>query len=254
MPQLQDYKHVGEHLRNDANEVNEFITTERAYAVNDLDETLATLHLLNDEQRTVYDKITAAIDRVRISTSTTTDTDVNTNSTGIYNAEDNRFFFLDGPGVQSKRAELIRSRYALEAVDRTIRDITGVQRPFGGKVVLLSGDFRQILPIVPKGNDAQIINECIKRSTLWSLCTTLRLCVNMRVRTASNATRASELQEFANFLLRIGEGRHDTFAGADPSLAKIPHDMVVPRTANSALDINKLIARVNTSLEHPLTQ
>ncbi|XP_049296323.1 uncharacterized protein LOC125770594 [Anopheles funestus] len=102
MPQLQDYEHVGEHLRNDANEVNEFITTERAYAVNDLDETLATLHLLNDEQRTVYDKITAAIDRVRISTSTTTDTDVNTNSTGIYNAEDNRFFFLDGPGGTGK--------------------------------------------------------------------------------------------------------------------------------------------------------
>uniref|UniRef100_A0A4Y0BJ30 Helitron_like_N domain-containing protein n=1 Tax=Anopheles funestus TaxID=62324 RepID=A0A4Y0BJ30_ANOFN len=32
MPQLQDYEHVAEHLRNDANEVNEFITTERAYA------------------------------------------------------------------------------------------------------------------------------------------------------------------------------------------------------------------------------
>ncbi|XP_049283732.1 uncharacterized protein LOC125764013 [Anopheles funestus] len=71
----------------------------------------------------------------------------------------------------------------------------------------------------------------------------------MLVRTAPNATRASELQEFANFLLRIGEGRHDTFAGADPSLAKIPHDMAVPRTANSAQDINKLIARIYPDMQ-----
>ncbi|XP_052889718.1 ATP-dependent DNA helicase PIF1-like [Anopheles moucheti] len=66
----------------------------------------------------------------------------------------------------------------------------------------------------------------------------------MRVRTAPNATRASELQHFANFLLRIGEGRHDTFAGLDRSFAKLPLDMVVSRSANPAHDINALIAKI----------
>ncbi|XP_040151861.1 uncharacterized protein LOC120893811 [Anopheles arabiensis] len=155
--------------------------------------------------------------------------------------------------VQSKRAEMLRqtalivwdeasmsSRFALEAIDRTLQDITGVQLPFGGKVVLLSGDFRQILPIVPKGTDAQIINECIKKSTLWPLFRSLQLRDNMRVRTA---------RDFANLLLRIGEGRHDTFAGLDPSLAKIPHDMIVPHTANPTNDLNTLIDKIYPDMQ-----
>ncbi|XP_057442788.1 uncharacterized protein LOC130734412 [Lotus japonicus] len=49
------------------------------------------------------------------------------------------------------------SRYAFEALDRTFRDIMrfkiegGSEKPFGGKVVVLGGDFRQILPVIPKG-------------------------------------------------------------------------------------------------------
>uniref|UniRef100_A0A182PWS4 ATP-dependent DNA helicase n=1 Tax=Anopheles epiroticus TaxID=199890 RepID=A0A182PWS4_9DIPT len=164
--------------------------------------------------------------------------------------------------VQSKRAEMIRqatlivwdeasmsSRYALEAVDRTLQDITGVQRAFGGKVMLLSGDFRQILPIVPKGTDAQVVNECIKKSKLWPLCRSLRFRVNMRVRTAPNANRADELQDFANLLLRIGEGRHNTFAGSDASLAKLPRDIIVPHSANATNDLNFLIAKIYPDIE-----
>ncbi|WP_368853908.1 hypothetical protein, partial [Acinetobacter baumannii] len=41
--------------------------------------------------------------------------------------------------------------------DRTLRDITGARRPFGGKVMLLCGYFRQILLSVPKGTDAKIV-------------------------------------------------------------------------------------------------
>ena len=38
---------------------------------------------------------------------------------------------------------------ALDCVDRLLRDLTGDSRPFGGKVLLLGGDFRQLLPVVP---------------------------------------------------------------------------------------------------------
>ena len=33
-------------------------------------------------------------------------------------------------------------RYQMEALDRTLRDLTGQDIPFGGKTVVLSGDFR----------------------------------------------------------------------------------------------------------------
>jgi hypothetical protein len=48
------------------------------------------------------------------------------------------------------------NRYCFEAFDRTMRDIMGKvhesnrDKPFGGKVVVLGGDFRQILPVVTK--------------------------------------------------------------------------------------------------------
>jgi hypothetical protein len=37
---------------------------------------------------------------------------------------------------------------AIEAVNRTLRRLTKVDTVFGGKVVIFSGDFRQILPVV----------------------------------------------------------------------------------------------------------
>ncbi|XP_029172378.1 uncharacterized protein LOC114941527 [Nylanderia fulva] len=63
--------------------------------------------------------------------------------------------------VQSKEAENLKlvdvfiideapmaPRYVLEIMDRTLRDIMQNDLHFGGKIVLLGGDFRQLLPVV----------------------------------------------------------------------------------------------------------
>ena len=48
-------------------------------------------------------------------------------------------------------------RYAFEAVDRSLKDILSINdlsltnTPFGGKTILLGGDFRQILHVVSNG-------------------------------------------------------------------------------------------------------
>ena len=41
-------------------------------------------------------------------------------------------------------------RYALEIMDRTLKDIIRNDLLFGGKIVILGGDFRQLLPILPR--------------------------------------------------------------------------------------------------------
>ncbi|KAL0759093.1 hypothetical protein Bca101_075243 [Brassica carinata] len=66
----------------------------------------------------------------------------------------------------SDRAELVKaaklivwdeapmmSRHCFETLDRTMRDIirSCEEKPFGGKVVVFGGDFRQILPVIPGG-------------------------------------------------------------------------------------------------------
>ncbi|XP_075112513.1 uncharacterized protein LOC142182255 [Nicotiana tabacum] len=42
----------------------------------------------------------------------------------------------------------------IETVDRSFRDIMDINEPFGGKVMVFGGDFRQVLPIVPKSTRA----------------------------------------------------------------------------------------------------
>jgi hypothetical protein len=43
------------------------------------------------------------------------------------------------------------SRYVAETVDRSFRQLTGVEAPFGGKVVVFLGDFRQLPPVIRGG-------------------------------------------------------------------------------------------------------
>ncbi|XP_053967967.1 ATP-dependent DNA helicase PIF1-like [Anastrepha ludens] len=56
---------------------------------------------------------------------------------------------------------------SLEALDRSLRDLRGNDQPMGGALLLLAGDFRQILPVIPKGTAADEVNACLKSSYLW---------------------------------------------------------------------------------------
>ena len=47
--------------------------------------------------------------------------------------------------------------------------------PFGEKVMIMGGDFRQVLPVIQKGSKAQMISACIIRSYLWANTKVLRL-------------------------------------------------------------------------------
>ena len=104
-------------------------------------------------------------------------------------------------------------KHAFEAVDRTLRDLMkavdpALERcPFGGKVIVFGGDFRQVLPVVQKGGREDIVDACFQRSRLWAHVHVMKLTTNMRLRQARNAHDAISQQEFARWLLKIGEGR-----------------------------------------------
>jgi ATP-dependent DNA helicase PIF1 len=123
-------------------------------------------------------------------------------------------------------------RYALEAIDRTLRDLMDNDLPFGGKIMLLTGDFRQILPVVPRASDGQVIGACIKKSDLWHHFRTLRLEINMRVRSAGSQGGSAAIQEFSDFLLTIGEGRHAIHPSLGPTYFKLPSDFVLQHSAD----------------------
>jgi ATP-dependent DNA helicase PIF1 len=76
---------------------------------------------------------------------------------------------------------------AFEVVDRTLRDLMqlddahATKKIFGEKTVVLGGDFRQILPIVPMGGREDIVSASLPRSHIWQHVMILRLYINMRV-------------------------------------------------------------------------
>ena len=97
-------------------------------------------------------------------------------------------------------------RYLLEAMDRTLRDIMQTpEKPFGGKIVILAGDFRQCLPVVPGATRAGTVEHCINQSHLWSNFIMLNLTRNMRV----DASGDQDLEEFDRWTLNIGNGEID---------------------------------------------
>ena len=125
---------------------------------------------------------------------------------------------------ESEQADLIRKaklivwdeaptmhRYHFEAVDRCLRDICGeMDKPFGGKVVVLWGDFRQCLPVIKRASRPEVVSAALSRASFWPGVKVLRLHQNMRVATmrqGGDENRAHQLQQWSDLLKRIGEGQ-----------------------------------------------
>lgn len=94
-------------------------------------------------------------------------------------------------------------KHSLEALDRTLKDIKNNDKLFGGTLLLLSGDFRQTLPVIPRSTYADEINACLKSSRLWRNVEKVQLTVNMRVQMLQDPSA----ETFSKPLLDIGDGK-----------------------------------------------
>ncbi|XP_074350186.1 uncharacterized protein LOC141689724 [Apium graveolens] len=108
---------------------------------------------------------------------------------------------------------LMQGRYAFECLDRTLRDIMKYvsvdrgEKPFGGITMLLGGDFRQILPVVPKGSRSDIVGASITSSPLWCQCKLFKLVRNMRLNVGNTDEEKIRRNKFCQWVLDIGDGK-----------------------------------------------
>ena len=110
-------------------------------------------------------------------------------------------------GLKSHERELLRrcsaifydevsmvSQDVADALDRACKDVTGEHgKPFGGKVVVFLGDFKQLLPVAPGIRRSPTVKNC----SWWSQVRTFQLTKNYR---------AARNPRFAAALERIGNG------------------------------------------------
>ncbi|KAG2192871.1 hypothetical protein INT47_006043 [Mucor saturninus] len=97
------------------------------------------------------------------------------------------------------------NKMTFECVSRLLQEITGnFHLPFGDKVVVLGGDFRQTLPIIKFGSRSDVIDACVINSVLFRDCRVLRLKRNMRLTGDSILDNGTPFQDY---LLEVGEGR-----------------------------------------------
>ncbi|XP_045823935.1 uncharacterized protein LOC123916509 [Trifolium pratense] len=134
------------------------------------------------------------------------------------------------------------NRLAFEAFDKTLRDIMnkvveGASKiPFGGKTIVFGGDFRQILPVVPKGGRADIVHATINSSPLWRFCRVLKLTKNMRIQFSTVVEENKSLVEFAKWILDIGDGKLGLSNDGEATV-EIREDLCVTSTGNHIHDI-----------------
>ncbi|KAF0701863.1 Aste57867_7845 [Aphanomyces stellatus] len=100
-------------------------------------------------------------------------------------------------------------RYLIESVDRSLRDITKVDRPFGGIVVVFSGDFKQLLPVCRGLTAGEVVNTTLPHSRLWETISLncMKLTTNMRLQASGlDPQEKLDMENFSAFLLSIGNG------------------------------------------------
>ena len=163
---------------------------------------------------------------------------------------------------QSGRAELMRqtkliiwdeammcNRHCLEALDRTLRDLLRSEQPFGGVVIVVMGDLRQVLPVIPRANRGQIVRATFPKSPLWTHFTTLSLNINMRVVQATadaGPEAAADIQLYSDFLENVGDGTRPVYPQLGADLIRVPDRMLGPA------DLPQLIEYVVGDMPPPL--
>ncbi|CAA7062247.1 unnamed protein product [Microthlaspi erraticum] len=101
-------------------------------------------------------------------------------------------------------------KHCFESLDRSLSDIVGNEdgKPFGGKVIVFGGDFRQVLPVIPGAGRAEVVCSALNSSYLWKHCKVLKLTKNMRLLSDNlTAEEATDLKHFSKWILDVGDGK-----------------------------------------------
>ncbi|XP_069155639.1 uncharacterized protein [Solanum lycopersicum] len=92
--------------------------------------------------------------------------------------------------------------------------------------MVFGGDFHQILPVIPKGTRANILDASLNYSYLWPFFTIYELKQYMRHCCGRvSHSEAAEVTTLDKWLLQIGDGSF--YSDVDNDLIKVPTDICI---------------------------
>nr|GEV77947.1 ATP-dependent DNA helicase PIF1-like [Tanacetum cinerariifolium] len=101
-------------------------------------------------------------------------------------------------------------RQDVEALDRSMQDITGIRLPCCGKIMVIRGDFRQVLSVVRHGKRAQVVDSSLRMSML---CRTKKIKEALKESSWIEAMQ-EDIHEFEQL-------QHDKFGGILKNKARL---------------------------------
>ena len=130
-------------------------------------------------------------------------------------------------------------KHVYEAIDRSVRELTEIDSPFGNKTIVFARDWRQCLPIIKRGGEGQIVDACLKYSYLGIYFKVHKLTENMRVKMSGSL----EARDFSEFLLSVGDGTIG-------DLIKLPDDMMIESNTIKGL-VDFVFPQIESNFENP---
>ncbi|XP_021861967.2 uncharacterized protein [Spinacia oleracea] len=104
----------------------------------------------------------------------------------------------------------------VESLDILLRDLCDENAIFGGKLVVVGGDFHQVLPVLPCKTQREVVAASLVSSVLWPRFIRFNLTENVQAR---------EDPYFSAFFLYLGNGELQT---GENDLVQLPMQIVHP--------------------------
>ena len=142
------------------------------------------------------------------------------------------------------------NKLLIEALNDTLQDIHQNDQLFGGKIVIIGGDFRQLLPVIRRGTTAEVKSSCINRSALWQDVQVFNLFRNERCRGDEAA------ENYAQWLIELGNGTLPTLTETVDTI-RLPDELCLDEgeTLQNLInfvydDLNRVQPQTDTAFEY----
>ena len=128
--------------------------------------------------------------------------------------------------------------HLLDLLNRYLQALMGNNKFMGGKIVILMGDFRQILPVVRGESRGSIVAAAVVNSEAWVHSKRIQLTTNMRIERLlgpnPNTEHRKRLEDYSKFLLNLGDGKVESVV-PNSNIIEVPQN-VIRRSTSSLVE------------------